>query len=113
MTDTDATYPVEEATGNPDHPSFEAVWSLIQKRGQRSRRDQQDAHFDELMADILDRYEEETVRTVAHRILVEFHPFRTATVDLGLQNIDGVRIGTIAVETLRERHDSTETSVSF
>lgn len=113
MTDTDATYPVEEATGNPSHPSFEEVWSLMRKRGQSSRSDQQDTHFDELMTDVLNRYEEETIRAVAHRILVEFHPFRTATVDLSVQNIDGVRIGTIAVETLRELHDSTEASVSF
>jgi len=33
---------------------------------------------------------------VIHRILVDNEPFRTATNDLGLRNVDGVRIGTAA-----------------
>jgi hypothetical protein len=113
VTDTDATYPVKEATGNPAHPSFEKVWAHMHERGHNPCSDTQDTHLDELLAELFDRYGEETVRTVAHRILVEIHPFRTATVDLGVQNIDGVRIGIIAVGTLRELHDSADASASF
>ncbi|GAD53723.1 hypotheical conserved protein [Halarchaeum acidiphilum MH1-52-1] len=102
MTETDATYPVEDATGNPDDPSFEEVWTLLRERGQDPRVDHPEAHFDEITADVLERYDEKTVRTVTHRVLIGFHPFRTATVDLGVRNVDGVRIGTTAVATLRE-----------
>ncbi|GGN24890.1 hypothetical protein [Halarchaeum nitratireducens] len=102
MTEANATYPVEDATGNPGDPSFEAVWTLLCERGQHPRVDHPDAHFDEIMADVLERYDEEAVRTVTHRVLVAFQPFRTATADLGVRTVDGVRIGTTAVATLRE-----------
>ena len=48
------------------------------------------------MATVVDRYGMEPVRTVIHRILVDETPFRTATHDLELSNVDGVRIGTKA-----------------
>jgi len=54
------------------------------------------------MAAIVEEYGTETVRTVIHRILVEHYPFRTATVDLDMRNIDGVRIGTTSDWFLRE-----------
>lgn len=107
MAETDATYAVEDATGNPDDPSFEAVWTLMRERGQDPRVDHPDAHFDGITADVLERYDEETVRTVTHRVLVAFQPFRTATANLGVRNVDGVRIGTTAVATLRELHSET------
>ncbi|WP_234402888.1 hypothetical protein [Halarchaeum acidiphilum] len=108
MTETDATYQVEDVTGNPDHPSFEDIWQLMLERGEHPRADHINAHLDELMADVLERCGEETVRTATHRILVESYPFRTATVNLGVQNVDGVRIGTTAVATLRELHQPTD-----
>lgn len=57
--------------------------------------------------EVLKYYDEETVRTVTHRVLVEFQPFRTATADLGVRPVDGVRIGTTAVATLRELQSET------
>ncbi len=54
------------------------------------------------MAAIVDQYGTETVRTGIHRLLVEHYPVRTATVDLDMRNIDGVRIGTTAGRFLRE-----------
>jgi hypothetical protein len=44
----------------------------------------------------------ETVRTIIHRILVEEYPFRTATADLDIDNVDGIRIGTVAGQFLAE-----------
>ena len=54
------------------------------------------------MAAAVDRYGIQAVRTVIHRVLVEHYPFRTATVDLEMRNIDGIRIGTTAGWLLRE-----------
>lgn len=54
MTEANATYPVEDATGNPDDPSFEAVWTLMRERGLNPRVDHPDAHFDEIMTDVLE-----------------------------------------------------------
>jgi ABC-type Fe3+-citrate transport system substrate-binding protein len=54
------------------------------------------------MATVVDRYGSETVRTIIHRILVEEYPFRTATADLDVDNIDGVRIGTTATRVLEQ-----------
>ncbi|WP_135536406.1 hypothetical protein [Halostella pelagica] len=102
MTDTDALYDVREATGNSAHPSVNDVCELVLYRAASPRDDHQDAHFDEAMAEIVDRYDADTVRTVIRRILVEHYPFRTATVDLDMRNFDGVRIGTTAGWFLRE-----------
>lgn len=109
MVDTDALYDVREQTGNPVHASVTDVCELVFERAQTPRDDHQDAHFDEYMAEIVDHYGTETVRTVIHRILVEHYSFRTATVALDMRNIDGVRIGTTAGWFLRELnadHDS-------
>ncbi|UPM44535.1 hypothetical protein [Halocatena salina] len=102
MTDTDALYDVRERTGDPAHASVDGVIELVLERAREPREDHQDAHFDEGMAAILDRYGADAVRTVIHRVLVEHYPFRTATVDLDMRNIDGVRIGTTAGWFLRE-----------
>ncbi|MFC4360228.1 hypothetical protein ACFO0N_19955 [Halobium salinum] len=102
MTDTDALHDVRERTGNPVHASVDDVIALVFERAQNPREDHQDAHFDEAMATVVDRYGEDTVRTVIHRVLVEHYPFRTATVDLDMRNIDGVRIGTTAGWFLEE-----------
>lgn len=102
MTDTDALYDVHERTGNPTHASVDDVCELVFERAQTPRADHHNDHFDEAMAAIVDEYGPETVRTVIHRILVEQYPFRTATVDLDMRNIDGVRIGTTAGWFLRE-----------
>ena len=48
------------------------------------------------MATIIDTDRIESVRTIIIRILVDNEPFRTATNDLELRNVDGVRIGTAA-----------------
>ena len=102
MSDTEATYSVRERTGNPAHASVGDVVELVFDRAETPRADHHDAHFDEAMAAIVDQYGTETVRTVIHRVLVEHYPFRTATVDLDMRNIDGVRIGTTAGWFLRE-----------
>ena len=102
MTDTDALYDVRERTGNPTHASVDDVCELVLERAANPRTDHQDTHFDEAMAAAVDRYGTEAVRTVIHRVLVEHYPFRTATVDLDIRNIDDVRIGTTAGWFLRE-----------
>ena len=102
MTDTDALYDVRERTGDPAHASVDDVIALVLERARDPRENHHDAHFDKDMAAVVDRYGTETVQTVIHRVLVEHHPFRTATVGLDMRNFDGVRIGTTAVWTLRE-----------
>ena len=102
MTETDALYDVRERTGNPAHASVGDVITLVLDRAREPREDHHNAHFDEAMAAVVDRYGADAVRTVIHRVLVEHYPFRTATVNLDMRNFDGVRIGTTAVWTLRE-----------
>jgi len=102
MCDTDTLYTVRERTGNPRHPSVDNVIELVLERAQNPRENHQDSHMDEAMAAVFDRYGEEPVRTVIHRVLVENYPFRTATVDLEMRNIDGIRIGTTAGWFLEE-----------
>ncbi len=102
MTDSEPLYDVRERTGNPEHPSVNDVVDLVLERAENPRGDHQDAHLDEAMATVVDRYGSETVRTIIHRILVEEYPFRTATADLDVDNVDGVRIGTAAGQFLAE-----------
>ena len=102
MTETDALYDVRERTGNPAHASVDDVITLVLDQAREPREDHQNAHFDEAMAAVVDRYGADAVRTVIHRVLVEHYPFRTATVNLDMRNFDGVRIGTTAVWTLRK-----------
>jgi hypothetical protein len=102
MTDAESLYDVRERTGNPEHPSVDDVVDLVHERAEHPRVDHQDAHLDEAMATVVDRYGSETIRTVIHRILVEEYPFRTATADLDVDNVDGVRIGTAAGQFLAE-----------
>jgi len=102
MTDTDVGYNVRERTGNPEHASVDDVVELVLNRAQRPRTDHRDGHLDELMTIVIDRYGTEAVRTVIHRVLVEGVPFRTATHDLDMRNVDGVRIGTTASRFLAE-----------
>ena len=102
MTADEALYDVREQTGNPAHASVNDVVDLVLMRAENPCTDHQDAHFDEVMAAAVDRYGAGTVRTVIHRVLVEHYPFRTATVDLEMRNIDGIRIGTTAGWLLRE-----------
>jgi len=100
MTDSEPLYDVRERTRNPEHPSVDDVieWA------ENPREDYQDAHLDETMAAVVDRYGSETTRTVIQRVRVDDYPFRTATADLDIDNIDGVRIGTTAVRVLEELH---------
>jgi hypothetical protein len=101
MTPDEPLYDVRERTGDPAHASVDVV-ELVLTRATNPRADHQDAHFDEAMAAAVDRYGIQAVRTVIHRVLVEHYPFRTATVDLEMRNIDGIRIGTTAGWFLRE-----------
>jgi hypothetical protein len=108
MPDTDPLYNVREQTGNPEHASVDDVVDLVVQRAQNPRTDHEDAHFDTAMAALVDRYGTESVQTVIHRILVDDEPFRTATTDLEMRNVDGVRIGTAAswfLEELNVRDD--------
>jgi len=102
MTGSEPLYDVCERTGKPEHPSVDDVIDLVLERAEDPRGDHQDAHLDEAMATVVDRYGSETIRTVIHRILVEEYPFRTATADLDVDNVDGVRIGTAAGQFLAE-----------
>jgi hypothetical protein len=102
MADSEPLYDVRERTGNPEHPAVDDVIDLVLERAENPRARHQDAHLDEAMATLVDRYDSETVRTIIHRILVEEYPFRTATTDLDVDNIDGVRIGTAAGQFLAE-----------
>ena len=102
MTADEALYDIREQTGNPAHASVDDVVDLVLTRTENPRTDHQDAHFDEAMAAVVDIYGTGTVRTVIHRVLVEHYPFRTATVDLEMRNIDAIRIGTTAGWFLRE-----------
>lgn len=102
MPDGDALYDVRERTGNPEHASVDDVVALVFERAENPRTDHQDAHFDAAMAAVVERYGTDPVHTVIHRILVEHYPFRTATTDLEVRNIDGVRIGTTASWFLEE-----------
>lgn len=71
-------------------------------QARKSRKDHQDAHFDEDMATVVDRYDADAVRTVIQRALLNQYPFRTATVGLDLHTVDGVRISTAAGWVLQE-----------
>jgi len=102
MSDSEARYDVRERTGNPEHASVDAVVELILERAQHPRTDHQDGHLDDMMASVVDRYGTDPVRTVVHRVLVDGTPHRTATHDLGVRNVDGVRIGTAAGQFLDE-----------
>ena len=102
MSDSEAVYDVRERTGNPEHASIDDVVELVLERAQQPRADHQDAHLDEMMAAVVDRYGKDPVCTVIHRILIEHCPFRTATHNLEMRNVDGVRIGTTAGQFLDE-----------
>jgi len=102
MTDSEPLYDVRERTGNPEHPSVDDVVDLVLERAENPRADHQDAHLDEAMATVVDRYSSETVRTIIQRVLVDAYPFRTATADLDVDNVDGIRIGTAAGQFLAE-----------
>ena len=82
MTETDALYDVREQTENPAHASVDDVITLVLDRARKPRENHHNAHFDEAMAAVVDRYGAEAVRTVIHRVLVEHCPFRTATANL-------------------------------
>ncbi|AXG08283.1 hypothetical protein DU500_17480 (plasmid) [Haloplanus rubicundus] len=102
MPASEPLYNVRERTGNPDHASVDDVVNLVVERAQNPRDDHEDAHFDTAMATITDTYGTESVRTVIHRVLVNNEPFRTATNDLELHTVDGIRIGTAATWFLDE-----------
>ena len=102
MTDSETLYDVRERTENPEHASVDDVVELVFERVHHPRTDHQDGHLDELMASVVDRCGTGPVRTVIHRVLVDGIPFRTATHDLEMSNVDGVHIGTTAGQFLDE-----------
>jgi len=102
MPDNDALYDVRERTKNPEHASVDDVVELVLERAQHPRTEHRDGHLDKMMATVVDRYETGPVRTVIQRILVDHYPFRTATRDLEMHNVDGIRIGTAAGQFLTE-----------
>jgi hypothetical protein len=102
MTDSEPLYDVFEQTGKPEHPSVDSVIALVFERAQNPRTDHQDAHLDEAMAKVVEKYSSGTVQTIIHRVLVENYPYRTATVNLDVDNVDGIRIGTAASQYLTE-----------
>ncbi|SER41170.1 hypothetical protein [Natrinema salaciae] len=98
----DALYDVRERTKNPKHASVDDVVELVLERAQHPRTEHRDAHLDEMMATVVDRYGTDPVRTVVYRILVDHYPFRTATNDLEMRNSSGIRIGTTTGQFLEE-----------
>jgi hypothetical protein len=63
------------------------------------------------MVSVLERHDEETLRTVIQRILVEGYPLRTATVDLDMRNVNGIQIGTAAIGALHQLDEHSERDV--
>ena len=102
MPDKDSLYDVCERTKNPEHASVDDVVELVLERAQHPRTEHRDAHLDEMMATVVDRYGTDPVRTVIHRVLVDHYPFWTATHNLEMRNVDGIRIGTAAGQFLTE-----------
>jgi len=102
MSASEPLYNTRERTGKPDHASVDDVVELVLERAEAPRKDHQDAHLDEAMAAVVSRYGPEVVRTTILRVLVDECPFRTATVGLNVDNIDGVWIGTTATQFLAE-----------
>lgn len=102
MSGSETPYEVRERTDNPEHASVDDVAELVFERAQHPRTDHQDGHLDELMASVVDRHGTGPVRTVIQRVLVDGTPFRTATYNLEMANVDGVRIGTTAGQFLNE-----------
>src|SRR6056297_3541755 len=102
MPDKDALYDVRERTKNPEHASVDDVVELVLERAQHPRTEHRDAHLDEMMATVVDMDGTDPVRTVIHRVLVDGTPYWTATHDLEVRNVDGVRIGTAAGQFLTE-----------
>lgn len=108
VSDSDSVYQIRDRTGNPEHASLEEVCDQLLSRAAEQRRGHPDANLDDAMAIAIDRYGETTVREISRRILVDQVPFRTAAADFDVQPIDGVRIGTVAVQVLEELN-STQT----
>lgn len=102
MTDHTTVYNVQERTGNPAHASVDRVCEQLLDRAATPRTDHPDAHLDETMATVVDRYGDAVVQAVIRRILVDGIPFRTAAADHDVAALDGVRIGTVATQVLRE-----------
>ena len=102
MTNHATVYDVQERTGIPAHGSVDRVCERLLDRSAASRTDHPDAHLDETMVTVVDRYGDAVVREVIHRILVDGVPFRTAAADHDVAALDGVRIGTFATQVLSE-----------
>jgi hypothetical protein len=102
MTDHPTVYDAQERTGNSAHASVDRVCERLLDRAAAPRTDHPDAHLDETMATVVGRYGDAVVRAVIRRILVDGVPFRTAAVDHDVAALDGVRIGTVATQVLRE-----------
>ena len=102
MTDHATVYDVRERTGNPGLASVDTVCERLLERAATPRMGHPDAHLDETMATVVDRYGDAVVRAVVHQILVNGVPFRTAAADHDVTAVDGVRIGTVATQVLSE-----------
>ena len=102
MTDHVTVYDIQERTGNPAHASVDRVCERLLDRAAAPRTDHPDAHLDETMATVVDRYGDTVVREVIHRIFVDGVPFRTAAADHDVAALDGVRIGTVGTQVLSE-----------
>jgi hypothetical protein len=102
LTEHTTVYDIQERTGNPAHASVDRVCERLLDRAATPRTDHPDAHLDETMATVVDRYGDGVVQAVIRRILVDGIPFRTAAADHDVAALDGVRIGTVATQVLRE-----------
>jgi len=78
------------------------VVELVFERAQHPRTDHHDGASRRTDGDCRRQVRYRPVRTVIHRVLVDGTPFRTATQDLEVRNVDGVRIGTTAGQFLDE-----------
>jgi hypothetical protein len=102
MSDTEPLYDVREQTGDPDHASVDDEVDPVVERAQNPRTEDENTHFDRTITTVIDIYGTDPVCTVIHRVLVDNEPFRTATNNLEMRNVDGVRIGTAASWVLEE-----------
>jgi len=101
MSDSKGLYDVRERTGNPEHASVDDVVELVFERAQHPRTDHRRASR---------RTDGDCRRQVRYRPCPDRHSprpcrrhaLRTATQDLEVRNVDGVRIGTTAGQFLDE-----------
>ena len=94
MSDHAVVYDGWERTGNP-RPSVHKARERLLDRVTAPRTDHSNAHPNETVATVADRYNGAVVRTAIHRILFNGARFCTAAAEHDMTVLGGVRIGTV------------------